>query len=205
MAKFDVLAGTKVVFTGANGTQEGTFEIGKEYEVVRHGNCYHGEGVMVGGEKHGFVIVEGNFVPAEVKKPTPLNLREFLQALYDEQDVVSVDPEDGTIDDTYDCLQALANDIAYFEIEDNVFYLQEEYNDYRKAVAEAEARKEEPVGEPEPAPVHFTFTEAVIKLSDGIAVYSVDEDGDVVDTYETTADLVDLASFETECKWYEKF
>jgi hypothetical protein len=208
--KFDFLTGKEVVFTG--GEQEGTFVVGKAYPVERGGNCFKGEGVMVGGEKHGFVIIAGSFEVAEPKKPTPLNLRQFLQALYEEENVVSVDGED--VDDTYGSLEALADDLAFFEVEDNEFYLEDDWLAYVAKVTEAQDLNERiaeaitPAPEPvavEPTPEALTFAEAVLRLTDGQAVYSVDKDGDTVDTYHTLADLRDLATFETECKWYEKF
>jgi hypothetical protein len=184
--KYDRLAGKKVIFTGKTDfDQTNIFEIGKEYEVVRHGVCARGEGVMVGGDKYGLVIVEGNFK----EEPTPLTLKEFLAAIYNGEEVVTVD-EDGDIVDRYDSFEQLEDNLAFFEIEDCKFYIAEEYE-----------TDEIELGDPRGTEV--TFAEAVKALADGKKVASYDEHGDNIDTYHSISDITDIAKFEIdECKWF---
>lgn len=188
MTNVNILVGKKVVFTGALGEQGNAFKIGEEYTVERAGKSSLGEGVVVNGI---YVIVHGNY---EVKRPEGITTaKELLQAIYDEETVVSVD-SDGSVDDTY--YDGNFEDMAQFEIEGNTFILEDEFNEYKKAVEEAEelartANKNE-----------VTFAEAIKAVADGNAV-EVFVDGDRTDTYTTPAQLGALTNSEiNEGKWY---
>lgn len=188
--KFDNLIGKKVVATRKQG--ENLFVEGNEYTVTGTGVCGYGTGVTTAELGRIYVLAEGNFKEAEnvPVKPAPLDLRGLLFALYDDEEVVSVDGDD-EVTDTYVDLENLADDLCQFEIEENVFYLKEDWDVYRKAVEEAD-RKANP---------ELDFEQALELLEQGIAVTSFDSDGDEVDTYHTVKDLAQLAGFEIEGVW----
>lgn len=166
----------------ANGTKE--FRHGKDTAVI--------DRIEQGAFGHTIVwFTHGTNIGVEdieFATPQALDLRGLLKALYDEEEVVSIDPSDNSVTDTYDTLEGL-EDLIYSEIEENTFYLKADWNAY-KARIEAEAKAQD-----------LTFEEAVKLLAQGVAVVSFDSDGDEVDTYSTIEDLAQLAGFEIDAVW----
>lgn len=156
MANVENLIGAKVVFTNGKGTQgNGILTVGTEYTVERIGRSGLGEGVVVEGV---FVLAHGNY---EVVKPEPIKtVREFLQAIYDGEGIVSVDGAN-RVDDTY---YTDFENIASYEIENNDFYRKDKYDAYLLAVEAVEQLKAENVRE------ELTYEEAIKELLSGNAV-----------------------------------
>lgn len=200
MANTTFKIGDVVKRTEANAYANGTkrFRHGKETAVIERivegafGNTivWFEHGTNIGIED--IELVTPAYVPTAVK-PAPLDLKGFLTALNDADAVVSVDPDDESVTDTYHSFEGFADDVCSFEIADNDFYLEEDWDTYQnalKADKEAEAKAKD-----------LTFEEAVKLLAVGTAVTSFDDDGDEVDTYTTIEDLKNLAGFEIDGVW----
>lgn len=172
-----------------------TFKIGDVVKRNKENASINGEKFGNGKETAVIERINGNQVwfthgmwigadHIELAGPKELGLREFLQALYDEEAVVSVD-EYNDVDDVYESIEQLAEDICAFEISENKFYLQTEWQAYRDSLK----------------PATFDYEKAIEHLANGTAVASLDDEGDVVDTYESVYDLKQLSASEIDGEW----
>lgn len=177
--------------------EQGPFKLGAILTVAStDASCGYGHGITTVEHRDLYCLAEQNYEVVSLVRPQELNLKEFLQALKDDETVVSVDDADN-IDDTYASLQDLADDLCFYEVQENKFYKADDFDAYLEAKRELETPAE-------PERESVPFAKALLALiDDGEAISVYDEDGDHCDTYYDLEDLQGLTRFEIEDGvWY---